>query len=222
MACLISVRGVGHRFEGSPSWCFRSLSFEIRAGQAIAFVGPSGCGKSTLLRIVGGLLRPTEGTVSWLGAPPHPHAKCAFMFQESRLLPWRTAIGNIVIACDRGALTRTERLEKARRMLVEVRIGDLARRYPRTLSGGQKQRVALARTLARDAPVLLLDEPFSALDTATRLHMIAVAKKQLACGGAVVLVTHDLSDAELLDARVLNVGASSALEWLESSEVVGG
>lgn len=162
-----------------------SLSLRFEAPGCYAVLGPSGCGKTTLLRLMAGLQRPTGGRVQ-----VEPGLRMAVCFQEDRLLPWKTALQNVALAVP-GA----NRLDTARRWLKRVGLGGECGAMPASLSGGMQRRVALARALAYDAPVLLLDEPFRALDERAHADMLALVREQ-AKGRLCVLVTHDERDAE--------------------------
>jgi sulfonate transport system ATP-binding protein len=178
------------------------FSAEIRIGEIIAIIGGSGCGKSTLLRAIAGLDRATSGSVTLDGtAILAPHAKIGLIFQEPRLLPWLTVAGNIGFGLsDQPSAVRRETVARA---LSRVGLADKAKAWPRELSGGQAQRVAIARALAPQPEVLLLDEPFSALDAFTRrdlqdhlLDLWADTRPTL------VLVTHDVDEAVVLADRI--------------------
>jgi sulfonate transport system ATP-binding protein len=176
---------------------------QIKLGEIVAIIGGSGCGKSTLLRAVCGLDRATSGTIALDGTPvTSPHEKIGIIFQEPRLLPWLTVAGNIGfgLADDSAALRR----DKVARALARVGLADKADAWPRELSGGQAQRVAIARALAPRPEVLLLDEPFSALDAFTRAdlqdHLLALWED---FRPTLLLVTHDVDEAVVLADRVM-------------------
>lgn len=166
------------------------LSFALRQGEIAAMLGPSGCGKSTVLNLLSGLLEPTAGAVRRRGS-------IGYMFQRDHLLDWRTIYDNVLIGLEIQKLQKSEaHLQKVERLLRTYGLWEFRRRYPTELSGGMRQRAALIRTLAVDPDVLLLDEPFSALDSQTRL-----AVSEDICGiirqeqKATLLVTHDISEA---------------------------
>lgn len=194
--------------EGAP--LFGPLDIELPAGRWTCLLGPSGVGKSTVLRLVAGL--PTgvrfEGTVT-ADDGRALDGRVGYMAQSDLLLPWLDVLGNVVL----GARLRHERPDQARALaLVErVGLGHRATRRPRTLSGGERQRVALARTLMEDRPVVLLDEPFSALDAGTRAEMQETAAELLA-GRTVLLVTHDPAEAARLGNRILVMTPTGAIE----------
>ena len=170
----------------------RGISLTLRPGQRIAVMGPSGCGKTTLLRIVLGLLRPTEGTVD------NGFSKTAAVFQEPRLLPWQTALENVnlVLGDDR----KTEAAAKL--WLQRLGLRDALNKRPGALSGGMQQRVAIARALVVDADLLVLDEPFKAMDDALRMQVIAQVARTKA---AVLLVTHDEAEAAAMGCEILRL-----------------
>ncbi len=184
-----------------------NLRFQLARGEQVALVGASGCGKSTLLRIVAGLDAAFDGRVLLDGQPQRgPSRAVGVVFQEPRLFPWLTVIENVAFDLGQG---RDEAW--AMTLLDEVGLRDLAQALPRQLSGGQAQRVALARALYTRPRLLLLDEPFSALDAFTRMKLQdLVVTLARAHGTALVLVTHDVEEAVLLSDRVLILGASAA------------
>ncbi len=169
----------------------------LEPGTFTALIGPSGCGKSTLLNVVAGFTPPTEGSVRVDGrAVTGPHPSVGVIFQNFALFPWFTACGNVEFALKRFGLSKAERRARAMDALGEVGLAEHARKYPGQLSGGMKQRVAIARTLAADPDVLLMDEPFGALDAQTRLRMhelltgIWMKRRK-----TVLFVTHDVDEA---------------------------
>ena len=190
-ATAVSVRGVGRAFDGRQ--VLRQVDLSIDPGEFLVVVGQSGCGKSTLLREIGGLDEGYTGEIDVDG-------RVAFGFQDARLLPWARVWENVVFGVPGR---KGERREQALAALRDVSLADHADAWPVTLSGGEAQRVALARALIRDPSVLLLDEPFGALDALTRLRMQALvsrlwSERQF----SVVLVTHDVEEAILLADRI--------------------
>ncbi len=182
----------------------RGLDVEVAAGEIVAVVGPSGCGKSTLLRLIAGLDTPTSGTIA-LDATPirDTDERTAVAFQEPRLLPWRTLAQNVELGLPRD-YPRRERSGRVRELLSLVGLSHAAGQRPREVSGGMAQRASLARALARNPDVLLLDEPFGALDALTRLRMQDLLLDiHAAEPTTVVLVTHDVEEALYLADRVL-------------------
>lgn len=182
----------------------RDVDVEIEPGAVVALLGASGSGKSTLLRLVAGLDRPSGGRIEIDGkAVRGIDPRCAVVFQEPRLLPWRSLAANVAFGLPRGT-ERPERTAAVQRWLDVVGLREFAGHYPRQVSGGMAQRAGLARALARQPSVLLLDEPLAALDALTRLRMqdLLDAVQQRA-GTTTILVTHDVEEAVLLADRVL-------------------
>ena len=177
----------------------------VRAGEFFVLVGPSGCGKSTVLDLISGLNRPAGGTIR-VGdsVVTEPGLDRGFVFQQYTLLPWRTAQGNIEFALEAaGGLRRAERRERARAYLELVGLTEFADRYPHELSGGMKQRVAIARSLSYEPEVLLMDEPYGALDAQTRerlqQELLSIWRRT---GTTIVFITHDIDEAVFLGQRV--------------------
>ncbi|WP_136707605.1 ABC transporter ATP-binding protein [Agromyces sp. H66] len=209
-AASIAFRGVGRAFgsAGAVRPVLRDLDLDVAAGEILAILGPSGCGKSTLLRIAGGLDRPTSGEVAVDGTPvAHYDRRTGVGFQEPRLLPWRTIAKNVALGLPRGTPRETARAQVAR-LLELVGLADFAGHRPREVSGGMAQRASLARALARNPGVLLLDEPFGALDALTRLKMQdLLLDVHAAEPTTVLLVTHDVDEALQLADRVILLGS---------------
>jgi NitT/TauT family transport system ATP-binding protein len=181
------------------------VSFSVRDGEVVSLIGPSGCGKSTLLNIGSGLAAPSEGQALIDGERVEgPNAQVAFMLQKDLLLPWRTIAENVMFGVEIQGLSLMERRKRAQTQLAKLSLAEFSNHYPHQLSGGMRQRVALARTLAVDPHVLLLDEPFSAVDAQTRMVLqrdLAQTLKQ--AGKTALLITHDLLEAVILSDRVL-------------------
>lgn len=204
-APLIEFHNVNHDFGPRP--ILRNIDLTIGKSEFVCLVGPSGCGKTTLLRMVGGLLTQTAGEVLFAGKPVHGPAKeISFMFQDysKALLPWRTAAGNVSLALEALSVPASQRAPRIQELLQKVGLGNHGDHFPVQLSGGMQQRVQIARCLAQEPSVLLMDEPFGALDAMTRqalqdeiLRLIAVSKT------TVVFVTHDLEEAIYLGDRVV-------------------
>lgn len=182
----------------------RGVELDIAAGEIVAVVGPSGCGKSTLLRLIGGLDAPTRGSIRLDGiGVADVDERTAIAFQEPRLLPWRTIAQNVELGLPRGTARRAGR-ERVAELLHLVGLEHAANQRPREVSGGMAQRASLARALARNPGVLLLDEPFGALDALTRLRMHDLLLKiHAAEPTTILLVTHDVEEALYLADRVL-------------------
>jgi NitT/TauT family transport system ATP-binding protein len=206
---IIKVEGVSQAFgaEGDPRRviALESATLDIARGELLSLIGPSGCGKSTLLNIVGGLTTPSTGRVTIDGQPvkgPSPQ-KVAYVFQENTLFPWRTVIDNVKLGMAFQGVAKAERNERARHSLETVGLVDFANHYPAQLSGGMKQRVQLARALGLQTEVLLMDEPFAALDEQTRMVLGEDLSVLLArTGKTIIFVTHSLVEAVFLADRV--------------------
>jgi NitT/TauT family transport system ATP-binding protein len=181
------------------------LSLEVAAGELVSVVGPSGCGKSTLLDLVTGLSKPTAGRILLDGKPvTGPGLDRGIVFQQYALLPWRTAQANVELGLEGRGLARSERRRIARDHLALVGLAGFEDRYPHELSGGMKQRVAIARSLAFDPEVLLMDEPFAALDAQTREGLQAeLLRIWRATGKTIVFITHGIEEAVYLGQRVV-------------------
>jgi NitT/TauT family transport system ATP-binding protein len=209
-ATVLQLHNVARRFAGrsvgsEPFTAVRNLSFHVNQGEFVSIVGPSGCGKSTLLNMIAGLDRPSEGTVTLLGREvTGPNSKVGFMLQKDLLLPWRTVLHNVEFGIEARNIGAAERRERAMRELKRCRLTEFANRYPYQISGGQRQRAALARTLAIDPDVVLLDEPFSALDAQTKLVLqVSFAKTIASSALTTLLITHDLNEAVAMSDRIL-------------------
>jgi len=205
----VCVRNVSHQFgEAGEAQYVRALadtSLDIVRGELLCLIGPSGCGKSTLLNIIGGLMQPTGGTVELAGRPlrgPRPR-EIAFVFQEHALFPWNTVAENVRLGMLFQGVPQAERDKRAKRSLEAVGLADFAGHYPGQLSGGMRQRAALARALSLETGILLMDEPFGALDEQTRMILgedlsVLLARTEK----TIVFVTHSLGEAVFLADRV--------------------
>jgi NitT/TauT family transport system ATP-binding protein len=185
----------------------QDISFAVRRGEFVCVIGASGCGKTTLLRLLAGLVKPTTGGMHLGGKPvAGPSRDVALVFQDySRaLLPWRTAVGNVSLALEAIGIPAAERAARIAQLLTKVGLADHAEKYPSQLSGGMQQRLQIARSLAQDPSVLLMDEPFGALDAMTRQslqdEMLRIAAERNA---TVLFVTHDLEEALYLGDRII-------------------
>jgi NitT/TauT family transport system ATP-binding protein len=193
----VRIDSVSKRFGDGPL-VLDDVSLDVAPGEFVCLLGASGCGKSTLLNVVAGLDRPTAGSVEV------PGGRAALMFQEPALFPWLTASANVELALRLRGVGKKERRDRARELLTLVRLQDAAGKRPHELSGGMRQRVAMARALAQDSHVLLMDEPFAALDAITRdvLHeeLVRIRESQSL---TVVFVTHNVREAVRLGDRVV-------------------
>jgi NitT/TauT family transport system ATP-binding protein len=205
----ITVEGVSHFFRSRPRGAdvrvIDAVSFDVKSGSFLSVLGPSGCGKTTLLRIIHGLVMPSEGRVSVGGTPvTGPKQSRATVFQDFRLFPWRTVLRNVEFGPELRGVARAEREAKAKALLRLVGLEGYEHHYAHELSGGMKQRVALARALAVDPEVLLMDEPFGALDAQTREVMQSeLLRIWEAHRVSVVFITHSIDEAVFLSDRVL-------------------
>lgn len=182
-----------------------NVSLDIAEGEFVAIVGSSGCGKSTLLSLVSGLIRPSQGSISISGqAVNAPSPSVGYMFQKDTLLEWRTVLENALIGAELLGLDLKKAKQRAEELLVRYGLGEFLHAYPAQLSGGMRQRAALARTLCPDPDLLLLDEPFSALDYQIRLALSEEIAAILSTEGkTVILVTHDIGEAISMANRVI-------------------
>ncbi len=213
-ALRVGLRGVGRSFPtdaGDSRVILRDVDLEVRPGEIVALLGPSGCDKSTLLRLISGLDRPNAGELRIDGAPvADVDQRSAVAFQEPRLLPWRSIQRNVELGLPRGT-DRAEGTARVRELLKLVQLDHAAELRPRQISGGMAQRASLARALARGPGVLLLDEPFGALDALTRLTMQDLLLDIHAAEPAtIVLVTHDVDEALQLADRIVLLGTQEA------------
>lgn len=208
---LLRVHGLAKRYEHRrgrkivETSAIESFDLEVERGQFVAIIGPSGCGKSTVLRIIDGLLAPSGGTVTLHGRPVSaPGPDRAMVFQHANLLPWRTVEDNIRFGMECLGVKAPEQRRRTRHYLELVGLEGFERHYPSQLSGGMQQRVGLARAFAAEPEILLLDEPFGALDAQTRLVLQDELSRLLAVDQrTAILVTHDMEEAVFLADRVV-------------------
>ena len=202
-SAAVDLDGIGLSYGAYPA--IEEVTLSIPRGQFTAIVGPTGCGKSSLLILVAGLLLPTRGAVRTEGAPvAGVNRSAAYMFQQDALLPWRTVLDNVALGPLLRGTARRQALQGAREWIGRVGLNGFDRRYPHQLSGGQRKRTAMAQALINRLPLLLMDEPFSALDVQTRALMedeLLGLWQQL--GATVLFVTHDLEEAIAMSDRVV-------------------
>jgi NitT/TauT family transport system ATP-binding protein len=207
-APAIEIDQVAHAFrtnEGRNKVALRDVTFGIERSTLVAVVGPSGCGKSTLLNLISGLLFPTRGSVRVNGQQvTQIRHDVGYMPSQSSLLPWRTVENNVALALELAGMSRKKRLERAHEMIAAVGLAGNERAYPHQLSQGMQQRVAIARTFCADSDIILMDEPFSALDAQTRVQVqdlfLSIWEQRKP---TVVLITHDVAEAVALADRVV-------------------
>jgi NitT/TauT family transport system ATP-binding protein len=205
---MIRLDGVGQVFDGREGrvTALAEIDLHVRPNEFVTLIGRSGCGKSTLLRLIAGLLPPTSGTVTVAGEPViGPRRDVSFMFQRPALLPWRSVLSNVMLPIeidgDRG---RSTYRDKAHELLDLVGLKGFERRLPHELSGGMQQRVSLCRSLIRDPQVMLMDEPFSALDALTRTELSEELQRiKMELSTTIVFVTHSIEEAVVLADRVV-------------------
>ena len=204
---ILVVDNIVVRFETAegPIVAVDDVSFKIRPGEFVSVIGPSGCGKSTLFNVIGGLLSQHGGAVSVAGETiSGPHQSIGMVFQEESTFPWRTVTDNVVFPLELVGMARAKRIERARTFISMVGLDGFENRYPGELSGGMRQRVSLARTLASEPKILLMDEPFAALDEQTRLLLgDKVLQIQQQLKQTTLLITHNITEAVQMSDRIL-------------------
>ncbi|MGD9767079.1 MAG: ABC transporter ATP-binding protein [Pseudolabrys sp.] len=196
---------VAFQTPDGPVVAVEDVSLTVRKGEFLSIIGPSGCGKSTVFNVVGGLLTEHEGRVSVAGETiVGPHPSIGMVFQEESTFPWRTVIDNVAFPLELTGMPKAQRLERARHFIDMVGLQGFERRYPGELSGGMRQRVSLARTLASEPKILLMDEPFAALDEQTRLLLgDKVLQIQQELQQTTLLITHNITEAVQMSDRIL-------------------
>ncbi len=201
-SAILTLRGVGKTFDNGTV-ALRGVDLSIREGEFVSLLGPSGCGKSTVLRIIAGLARASEGSVEWVDRK-HKTGDVGFVFQEPTLMPWATVERNVRLPLDLAGVDDKRASEAVRKALTSVGLSDFARAYPRELSGGMKMRVSIARALVTDPRLLLMDEPFAALDEITRfkLNNDLLALWHM-LGRTVIFVTHSVFESVYLSQRIV-------------------
>ncbi|WP_110114200.1 ABC transporter ATP-binding protein [Bacillus sp. CGMCC 1.16541] len=202
----LHVHRVHHTYftKESAITALQNIDLSIEEGEFVSFLGPSGCGKTTLLSIIAGLLKPTEGRVTINNEDIYTNdSRIGYMLQQDYLFPWKTIKENILLGLKMRKEYTKEKEELALHLLKSIGLTDVENLYPRQLSGGMRQRVALVRTLAIDPSILLLDEPFSALDFQTKLKLEELVSKTLmSLKKTAVLVTHDIGEAIAMSTRI--------------------
>ena len=203
----VRISGIGKRYDGSngPVQALEDISFDVSAGEFVCIVGPSGCGKTTLFRIIAGLEEPSAGTVFLQGDPVSgPGPDLGLVFQEYHLFPWRTVAGNVGFGLEKSGVDEAQRRERVVDLVDLVGLDGFEDSYPKDLSGGMKQRVALARALAPDPSLLLMDEPFGAVDAQTKkMLQDELLEIWTQTGKTILFVTHDVEEAVKLADRVV-------------------
>ena len=201
-APVVSCRNISKRFANG-TLALSDVELDVFEYQFLSLLGPSGCGKSTLLRLIAGLSEPSAGTISWQG-----HPSLSFVFQEPTLMPWATALSNVMLPLRLAGVRRDERRERAAAALAQVGLAGFEKSYPRELSGGMKMRVSIARALVTRPKVLLMDEPFAALDEITRFKLnndlLELWQDERF---TVVFVTHSVFESVFLSSRVVVMAA---------------
>ncbi|HEX6438984.1 MAG TPA: ABC transporter ATP-binding protein [Candidatus Binatia bacterium] len=204
MEPIVEVRNIAKTYDSGVE-ALRDVTLALPRGELSTFLGPSGCGKTTLLKIIAGLISPSEGEV-WVkgNKVSGPGPERAFVFQDFALLPWASVLRNVAFGLELRGVPRDEREEIARKYITEVGLSSFESRYPHQLSGGMKQRVGLARALAIDADIVLMDEPFSSVDEQTRrkfqeelLDLLKINQK------TVIFVTHSIEEAAYLSDQII-------------------
>ena len=207
---LVAIENVTKTYRprgAEPVFALTDVNVDIHDNEIVSLIGPSGCGKSTLLRIIAGLDKEYDGTLNW-SREPRPGKDIGFVFQEPALLPWRTVRRNVAIGLEVQGVSASEQRDRVDYLLGLVGLQDFAESFPRQLSGGMRQRVAIVRALAYDPQILLMDEPFGALDAITRdkLHddMLRIWEETKK---TIVIVTHAVDEATYLSSRVVVMSA---------------
>ena len=202
VAPIVTCRGISKRFANGTV-ALSDVALDVFEHQFLSLLGPSGCGKSTLLRLIAGLSDPSGGTIAWQG-----HPSLSFVFQEPTLMPWATALGNVMLPLRLAGVRSDERRERAAAALAQVGLAGFEKSYPRELSGGMKMRVSIARALVTRPKVLLMDEPFAALDEITRFKLnndlLELWRRE---GFTVIFVTHSVFESAFLSQRIAVMAA---------------
>jgi NitT/TauT family transport system ATP-binding protein len=201
-APVVTCRNISKRFANGTV-ALSDVALDVHEHEFLSLLGPSGCGKSTLLRLIAGLSEPSGGTIAWQGQPA-----LSFVFQEPTLMPWATALGNVMLPLRLAGVARDERRERAATALAQVGLAGFEKAYPRELSGGMKMRVSIARALVTRPKLLLMDEPFAALDEITRFKLnndlLELWRRE---GFTVIFVTHSVFESAFLSQRIAVMAA---------------
>jgi len=204
---ILKADGISVRFDTPEGAVIAvdDVSFTVRPGEFLSVIGPSGCGKSTLFNVIGGLLTHHAGVVSVAGETiAGPHQAIGMVFQEESTFPWRNVTDNVAFPLELTGMAKQQRIERARHFIKMVGLDGFEKRYPGELSGGMRQRVSLARTLASEPKILLMDEPFAALDEQTRLLLgDKVLQIQQTLKQTTLLITHNITEAVQMSDRIL-------------------
>jgi NitT/TauT family transport system ATP-binding protein len=198
---IVSLRGVGKTFPNGVT-ALADLDLDVRPGETLTLLGPSGCGKSTALRLLAGLSQPSLGSISW--GEPEARKNIGFVFQEPTLLPWASVFDNVYLPLRLAGISRSEAEPHVMQALAGVGLADFARARPRELSGGMKMRCSIARAIITKPTLVLMDEPFAALDEVTRLELndaLVALKRQI--GATIVFVTHSIYESVFLSTRIV-------------------
>jgi NitT/TauT family transport system ATP-binding protein len=204
---LLALHGVGKSFPNG-TLALAKLDFDVRAGEFLSLLGPSGCGKSTALRIIAGLSAPSEGNVEWRSPGADKMRRIGFVFQEPTLMPWASVFDNVALPLVLKGMARDTVAGQVNAALDRVALGKFSRAFPRELSGGMRMRVSIARALVTEPQLLLMDEPFAALDEITRFRLNNdLLRVWQATGTTVVFVTHSVFESVYLSSRILVMSA---------------
>lgn len=211
MAPVITIEKLGVHYPGADNWTLKDVSLDVQPNEFVALVGGSGVGKSTLVRVIAGLLQQSAGNIAINAAKVPGERRRALVFQDGRLMPWRNVYDNIAYGLEGLSISSDEKASRIEEVLTLTQLNDFADRWPHQLSGGQAQRVGIARALAVKPAILLMDEPFSAVDALTRHRLqteLAFIWRQT--NAAVIFITHDIDEALYLADRVIVLGGQPA------------
>ena len=213
---FLSVNDLSKTFENGTT-AFSKLSFSVEKGDFLSLIGPSGCGKSTILQLIAGLTRPTSGTIEWNSENSSTRPDLAFVFQDATLMPWATVFDNVWLPLRLKGVSKNQAEREIENALELVGLLDAKNAFPRELSGGMKMRVSIARTLITKPQILLMDEPFAALDDITRQKLNDdILRLKAEFGWTIVFVTHSIYEAVYLSNRVAVMGRNSTGELKET------